>query len=124
MQLKLLTETFGILKLTPPQDFPTWLGQASIFFVAQTEDEFSIICPQDTIPDGMDYSANYHCLRADGDLAFDEIGVIARLSQPLADAGLSLFLVSTHDRDYVFVSQDDLQQALKIYQDIGFIIHE
>ena len=122
MQLKQLPETFGIIKLSPPHDFPTWLGQARIFFIAQTEDEYSIICPQDTIPDGMEYKPNYHCLRADGDLAFDEIGVVARLSQPLADAGLSLFLVSTHDRDYIFIHQTDLNHALEIYQQHGFTI--
>lgn len=116
MQLKLLPETFGILKLTPPQPFPAWLSAASVFFVAQTEDEFSVICPQHFIPPDVTYSPNYRCLRAHGDLAFDEVGVVARLSQPLAEAGLSLFLVSTHDRDYVFVQQDDLAHALEIYQ--------
>lgn len=99
MQLKLLPETFGILKLTPPQPFPAWLSAASVFFVAQTEDEFSVMCPQQLIPAGIECSHNWHCLRAHGDLAFDEVGVVARLSQPLAEAGLSLFLVSTHDRD-------------------------
>lgn len=120
MQLKLLPEVFGILKLTPPQPFPNWLSVASVFFVAQTEDEFSVMCPQQVIPAGVDYSANWRCLRAHGDLAFNEVGVVARLSQPLADAGLSLFLVSTHDRDYVFVREDDLERALEIYQGRGF----
>lgn len=119
MHLKRLSQKFGILKLTPPQDFPIWLRQAGVFFIAQTADEYSIMCPQDVIPDGLAYSQDYHCLRADGDLAFDEIGVVARLSKPLADANISLFLVSTHDRDYVFVHDDDLQQALHIYQKQG-----
>jgi hypothetical protein len=122
MQLKLLPEAFGILKLTPPQPFPQWLSAASVFFVAQTEDEYSVICPQQVIPAGVDYSANWRCLQAHGDLAFDEIGVIARLSQPLADAGLSLFFVSTHDRDYVFVSSDDSERVLGLYRERGFTV--
>jgi len=124
MQLKLLPEVFGILKLTPslalPHPFPDWLSAASVFFVAQTEDEFSVMCPQQMIPAGVEYSANWRCLRAHGNLAFDEVGVVARLSQPLTEAGLSLFLVSTHDRDYVFVQQDDLEKALVIYRSKGF----
>ena len=124
MNLKLLPEKFGILKLTRPQDFPTWLGQAKVFFVAQTEDEYSIMCPQDAIPAGIDYSADYRCFRADGDLDFDEVGVVARLSKPLADAGLSLFLVSTHDRDYVFVAEADLAQAQAIYRNNGVNIRD
>lgn len=122
MKLRLLPERFGILKLHLPQTFPDWLGSTSIFFLAQTEDEYSIMCPQDGIPDGIDYDADWHCLRVDGELAFDEVGVVARVSKPLADAGLSLFLVSTHDRDYVFISASDVKQAIKIYQDAGFMI--
>ncbi|MGB7342155.1 MAG: ACT domain-containing protein [Phototrophicaceae bacterium] len=122
MQLKRLAQKFGILKLTPPQAFPEWLGQAEVFFIARTSDEYSIMCPQAIIPDGIAYSADYYCLRADGDLAFDEVGVVARLSKPLADAQISLFLVSTHDRDYVFVHEDDLQQALTIYCQHGVSI--
>ena len=123
MQLKLLPETFAILKLTPPQPFPSWL-MSDVFFVAQTEDEFSIMCPQEVIPPHLDFSRDWRCLRAHGDLAFDEIGVVARLSKPLADAGLSLFLVSTHDRDYVFVQANDLDRALSLYSDQDFTITE
>lgn len=120
MLLRLLPEVFGVAKLTPPQVFPSWLVGASLFFVAQTEDEYSVICPQVHIPAEVEYSTGYRCLRVDGDLAFDEVGVVARVSKPLADAGLSLFLVSTHDRDYVFVRQADLDAALTVYRDMGF----
>jgi hypothetical protein len=122
MQLKLSPDIFGIMKLEPPQPFPTWLGQAEIFFVAKTEDEYSIICPEQHIPVGIAYSKNWHCFRADGDLEFDEVGVVAKLSKPLADANLSIFLVSTHDRDYVFVRDADLQKAVEIYRTLGFTI--
>jgi hypothetical protein len=122
MRLRLLSELFGIVKLTPPQPFPAWLNHAPIFFIARTEDEFSTICPQTFIPDTLPYSANYRCLRVDGDLAFDAIGIVARVSKPLADAGLSLFLVSTHDRDYVLVKQADLNHAIDLYQQTGFTV--
>ena len=122
MHLRLLAEEFGIAKLKPPQIVPSWLSDATIFFVARTEDEFSIMCPQRCIPDDISYKADYRCLRVDGDLAFDEIGVVARVSKPLADAGLSLFLVSTHDRDYVLVHQRDLMTAIELYQTAGFVV--
>jgi uncharacterized protein len=124
MLLRLLAETFAVLKLQPPQPFPAWLGQASTFFVAQTEDEFSIICPEIVIPDGVEFTGGYRCLRVDGDMAFDAVGVVARVSKPLADADLSLFLVSTCDRDYVLVRQDDLETALASYRAAGFAISE
>ncbi len=120
MKLRLLPDLFGVLKLIPPQPFPDWLTSSEPFFIAQTKDEYSIMCPQSLIPSDIEYSADWHCLRVDGELAFDEVGVVARVSRPLADAGLSLFLVSTHDRDYVFVAQADLKQAIDIYRNVGF----
>ena len=123
MHLRLLRELFGVMKLTPPQIFPTWLNQAPIFFLARTEDEYSIMCPEKYIPDEVGYNADYRCLRVDGDLAFDAIGVVARVSKPLADAGLSLFVVSTHDRDYILVRQADLETALATYRAAGFTIN-
>lgn len=123
MQLRLLPELFGVLKLQPPQNFPPWLAGASPFFIAATHDEYSIMCPQRHIPAGITYNAGYRCLRVE-DVAFDEIGVVARVSAPLANAGLSLFLVSTHDRDYVLVHQNDLPAALAAYQTAGLTVHE
>jgi len=124
MKLHLLPQTFGILKLTPPQVIPAWATSGSHFFIAQTNDELSIMCPQVLIPAEVAYSADWRCFRVDGDLEFDEIGVVARVSKPLADNGngMSLFLVSTHDRDYVFVAQNDLDRAIQIYQLAGFTV--
>ncbi len=122
LKLKLLPDVFGILKLPSAQPFPNWLTHVPVFFVARTEDEFSIMCPQRYIPFGVDYNAGWSCLRVDGDLAFDEVGVAARLSRPLADAGLSIFVVSTHDRDYVLVAEKDIQAAFSAYENVGFKI--
>ena len=122
LTLKLLNESFGILKLPPQHPFPNWLAEVSPYFVARTEDEFSVMCPQAVIPADLSYSADWRCLRVHGELAFDEVGVAARLSRPLAEAGLSIFVVSTHDRDYVFVARADLPKAITIYESSGFTI--
>ena len=122
LTLKLLEATFGILKLPPTAPFPDWLRDVSPYFVARTEDEFSVMCPQHVIPSEITYSADWRCLRVHGALVFDEVGVAARLSHPLAGAGLSIFVVSTHDRDYVFVAEKDLTTALAIYEQNGFLM--
>ncbi|MCA9976233.1 MAG: ACT domain-containing protein [Anaerolineales bacterium] len=122
MILKRLVPLFAILKLGPDADLPAWAIQAATFFIARTSDELSIMCPQGDVPDAIEASRNWVCFRVDGDLEFDEVGVVARASAPLADNGLSLFLVSTHDRDYVFVHQNDVERAIQIYETIGFTV--
>ena len=99
--IKPLPELFGVCKLSADQKFPLWLPQQDIVFIARTIDELSIMCPQKYIPSEQIASRGWRCLRVDGDLAFDEVGVVARIATVLADIGLSIFVMSTHDRDYV-----------------------
>lgn len=122
LSIKQLPELFGVCKLSPDQDFPSWLPRHDIVFLARTTDELSIMCPQKYIPSEQVASRGWHCLRIDGDLAFDEVGVVARITTPLAEIGLSIFVVSTHDRDYVFVGDNDLELALETYEQAGFVV--
>ena len=120
--IKQLPDLFGICKLSPSQDFPTWMPRHDMVFIARTSDELSIMCPQKYIPSEQVASRSWHCLRIDGDLAFDEVGVVARIATPLANIGMSIFVISTHDRDYVLVGENDLELALKTYEQAEFLV--
>ena len=122
MKLKLLTSQFAVLKLEPSENIPTWATQSEHFFISKTSDELSVICPEADVPAGVEASTGWRCFRVDGDLEFEQVGVVATVSKPIADEGISLFLVSTHDRDYVFVHADTLKTSMNIYRSIGFEI--
>jgi hypothetical protein len=40
------------------------------------------------------------------------IGVVASLANPLADAGISIFALSTFDTDYILVHEPELDAAV------------
>lgn len=122
MKLTILPELFGVMRLERPQPFPSWLGETAVFFIAQTEDEYSIICPRHLIPAQHEFDDNWWCIRVEGEMPFDMVGVAAALSQPLADNDISLLLVATHDRDYVLVKDHHLGRVIEIYQKEGFEI--
>lgn len=46
-----------------------------------------------------------------GPLDLSEVGILAGLSAPLAEAGVCLFALSTFDTDYLLVRSEDLQRA-------------
>jgi len=121
MNLKLLKTTFSILKLSPIEAIPLWATKSSEFYISKTSDELSIICPEVDVPENIEASKGWCCFRVDGDLEFEQVGVVATVSKPIADAGISLFLVSTHDRDYVFVGAENLARAITIYKQNGFL---
>ena len=54
-----------------------------------------------------------------GPLPLDLIGILASIAEPLAEAGLSIFAISTYDTDYVLVKGRDLDTAVRALKRAG-----
>ena len=52
------------------------------------------------------------------------VGVLAGISRVLADAGVSIFSVSTFDTDYVLLRSADLARALAALRAAGALVKE
>ncbi len=52
------------------------------------------------------------------------VGFLQSISSAMTAAGLDILLISTFSRDYVFVAQQHLAQAVVILQNIGFVKQE
>ncbi len=81
----------------------------------RTGDELSLLYPEDRDVDVQSCEAGWVGFMVEGPLEFSEIGILSRLSAALADAGISLFAISTFDTDYLFVKaecEDETRQAL------------
>jgi len=53
---------------------------------------------------------------------FSMVGVVASLVTPLADARVSVLVVSTFDTDYMLVKESDLERALTALRTAGHVI--
>jgi hypothetical protein len=53
----------------------------------------------------------YRALAVVGTLDFALTGIVASLAAPLADAGISIFGISTYDTDHILVREDRLSEA-------------
>ena len=49
-------------------------------------------------------------------------GVLASLTTPLAEAGVSVFAISTFDTDYLLVKAEDLERAVDVLRRRGHTI--
>jgi hypothetical protein len=47
------------------------------------------------------------------------VGVLVSLATPLADAGIPILAIGTHDTDYVLVREADLDRAVGALQHAG-----
>jgi hypothetical protein len=52
-----------------------------------------------------------------------EIGVLAALATPLAEAKISLFAISTFDTDYLLVASETLPAAIAALERAGHTIY-
>ena len=59
-----------------------------------------------------------------GPLDLSLVGVLASMIEPLAQAQLSVFAVSTYDTDYLLVRDDALDQVVATLRAAGHVINQ
>lgn len=52
--------------------------------------------------------------KVEGPLDFGLTGILSSLAQPLAEAKISIFAISTFDTDYILIKEENLQKAVAI----------
>ncbi len=119
LKLHLLNETFTINKLPQFAEIPSILAKGEMCFIFRTDEELCIVCPDFMAPNNVQQELGWRCIRIDGTMKLDEVGVLASLVQPLAEAGVSIFSASTFNTDYLFVMEEQLVNAVQALQKVG-----
>jgi len=70
-----------------------------------------VVCAEKDVPDTVQAETGWSLLQVLGPLEFSLVGVLASLTLPLAQAGVSIFALSTYDTDYLLVRRADLSRA-------------
>ena len=112
LTLELLPGRYAVCRLDAGEPLPAWAGTGSFVSATRTEAELSVVCGQGAVPAGVRAEPGWRCLRVQGPLGFGMTGVLASLAGPLASSGVSIFVVSTYDTDYLMVQDRDLERAL------------
>jgi hypothetical protein len=73
-----------------------------------------VVLPEQVVPGHWKAERGWRCLKVLGPLDFDLIGILASLAVPLAEAGVSIFAVSTYSTDYILLREKDLEKAKRV----------
>ena len=112
LRLTWLGPPFSVCRLSSADPVPEWATKTGAFFGAvRTADEVSIVCEEQLVPSGVRHEGPFRALKVEGPLDFALVGVLSSLLAPIADAGISVFVVSTFDTDYVFVPAGDTDRT-------------
>ena len=120
MRLRVFPQRFAVCRLPKGAGAESVAAVAGEFVaVVRTADEVSVVCEEDQAPPGSRVEGGWRLLRVAGTLDFTQVGVLAALCVPLAEAAISIFAVSTFDTDYLMLKEANLRSAIEALQKAG-----
>lgn len=78
-----------------------------------------MVLPDYAAPQDQLSNAGWRALMVLGPLDFSLTGILASLAQPLAEAEISIFAISTFDTDYILIKDENLNTAAAILRENG-----
>ena len=121
LPMEWLPGRYAVARLDPAAPLPDWLPgvdggglagfEAPLITITRSDQELSILAPESSVPQTVRAERGWVACRVAGTLDFSMVGILARLTGALADAGISVFAVSTFDTDYLLVKETDQSKA-------------
>jgi uncharacterized protein len=115
-------ERLAVVRLGPGAEVPPWAESSSLFSVTATATETSIVCAGRNVPRKARHEGPFAAFAVTGPLDFALTGVLAALLQPLAEAQISVFTISTFDTDWILVPFERADAAAEEWRRRGHAV--
>lgn len=106
----------AICRLEPDSELPSWItlgpppraavtgpARGTLTCIARTAEELSIVTPDAGVPAGVRAERGFVLFSVIGPIDFAVVGLLARLTTALAQAGVPVIALSTFDTDHLLV---------------------
>ena len=114
-----LAGEYGVARLAADAAVPEWADGPGLASITRTDDELSIACRADRIPDGVKAERGWRCWKFQGPFAFDAAGILLSVVNPLSEAGIGVFVVSSFDTDHLLLKSADAERAEALLSEAG-----
>jgi hypothetical protein len=123
MRVRVLEGRYAVCRLADGAAAPEVPPPGTGFWsLTEVGEERSLVCLEDLAPDAGDGTAvvpGWRILEVCGPLDLGVTGVLASLAAPLAEAGVPIFPVATHDTDWILVPGARLETAVSALRAAG-----
>jgi hypothetical protein len=119
LALTVLEGHLAVCRLDATTGIPAWATGVSFFSVTRTEEELSVVCQEEDVPEGVTQDRGWRALKLEGPFELSTVGVLSSVAAPLAEEGVSIFAISTFDTDYVLVREGQLNLAVGTMREHG-----
>jgi uncharacterized protein len=107
-----LPGAYAVCRLEPRAPLPAWADGEGFVSISRTTDELSVVCLASRAPADIRKDGPWTAFKFVGPFDFAETGIATAVLNPLAAAGIGVFLVSTFDTDYLLVKRSDRDRAI------------
>ena len=123
MNLSLLPGDYEIYRFEPGDHLPDWIFSSEFYSVTGTADEVSVVtvCGK-SVPEGVRHESGWRILKIEGPLDFSLTGVISCVSGILSGRGISVFVISSFDTDFILVKCSSVEEAIRALEEMGYSV--
>jgi hypothetical protein len=119
LKFRRLPGPFAVCQLPADAPVPEWATSGPFVSVTRSEDELSVVCPDENVPDGVKAESGWVCFKLEGPFPFAQTGVLASFIDPLTEQGVPIFAISTYNTDYVLVQESYAAVTLATLREAG-----
>jgi hypothetical protein len=123
MNLTILQGTYAICRFSTNETIPQQIYASSFYSITKTVEEISIVVEESLVPDKTSkVEKNWRIFKVEGPLDFGLTGILNSLTRPIAEAGISIFAISTFDTDYIMVKESKLDLVVEVLEKSGHVV--
>lgn len=115
-------ERLKVVALPPGAEVPAWAESSSLFAITATATETTLICAGRSVPKKARQEGPFTAFAVEGPLDFALTGVLHALLGPLAEAGISVFTISTYSTDWLLVPTESAEAAAEAWRRRGHTV--
>ena len=117
--LKLLKHSHSLVNFPEHTAIPAWAQQYEpdcLVSYTRSIYGFSVICPDAWVPSSikLEHVSDWRVFRVEEPRNWALPGLYTRLTQPLADDAISIYIVGSFNADHLLLRNRDLNRALQI----------
>jgi uncharacterized protein len=115
-------EKLVVASLPAGAEVPGWAESASLFSISATATETTIVCAGRSVPKKVKQEGPFTAFAVEGPLDFALTGVLHALLEPLAEARISVFAISTYPTDWILVPTERADAAAEEWRRRGHTV--
>ena len=112
LKLTVLPDTLAVCRLDASSPIPVWADGDGFVSITRTADELSIVCREAFVPSDVRVERDWRAFTLEGPFDFAFVGVLKQVLDPLAEAHIGVFVISSFDTDTVLVKAVQFEQAV------------